>query len=111
MDEVTYFYIHHFATFCCRFLACNNDDWNPFQELVPLVVNSSTLLHSIAAVGAAHSAKNNEQHQLNAQKYYATALQELNISLSDPNFARSDSALGACLMLCVYEVKSIKCWF
>jgi len=28
----------------------------------------------------------------------------LNSTLSDPAVARSDSTLGACLLLCVYEV-------
>ena len=71
---------------------------------MPLAVSSPALLHSMAAVAAGHLARNQGQHQLIAQNHYATALRELNASLSDPVVARSDSALGACLMLCVFEV-------
>jgi hypothetical protein len=107
VDRATVPYMHHFVTFCCRFLAYSNDsEGNPFQEaLVPLAVTSPALLHSMAAVSAGHLARSQRHHQLIAQNHYATALRELNASLSDPVVARSDSTLGACLMLCVYEVR------
>ena len=106
IDRATIPYIHHFVTFCCRFLAYSNDsEGNPFEEaLVPLAVSSPALLHSMVAVAAGHLARSQRQHRLIAQGHYATALRELNATLSDPVVARSDSALGACLMLCVYEV-------
>ena len=110
VDRATIPYIHHFVTFCCRFLAYSNDsEGNPFQEaLVPLAVTSPALLHSMTAVAAGHLARNQDQHKLVAQNHYATALRELNATLSDPVVARSDSTLGACLLLCVYEVKDFK---
>jgi hypothetical protein len=111
MDRVICSYVDHFTTFCCCFLAYNNNNKNPFRELVPLAQSSPALLNSIAAVAAVHLARNEGEHQLNAQKYYAAAVQQLNTSLSDPNFARSDSALGACLMLCVYKVKTLNVGF
>lgn len=106
VDSATIPYLHHFVTFCSRFLAYSNDsEGNPFQEaLVPLAVTSPALLHSIAAVAAGHLARAQGQHHFIAQNHYATALRELNATLSDPVVARSDSTLGACLMLCVYEV-------
>jgi hypothetical protein len=113
LDQETIPYIHHFVTFCCRFLAYSNDgDGNPFQKsLVPLAVGSPALLHSMAAVSAGHLARTQEQHQLTAQRHYAIALRELKATLSDPGVARSDSTLGACLMLCVYEVLYIRLYF
>jgi hypothetical protein len=39
-----------------------------------------------------------------AAKHYSLALRELKQTLSDPVIARSDATLGACLLLCVYEV-------
>jgi hypothetical protein len=110
VDRATVPYIHHFVTFCCRFLAYSNDsEGNPFQEaLVPLALTSPALLHSMAAVAAGHLARSQRQHKLIARDYYATALRELNATLSDPVVARSDSTLGACLMLCVYEVSHSK---
>lgn len=99
-------YLRHFVTFCCRFLVYSNDsDGNPFQQaLVPLGTSSLALLHSMAAVAAGHLARNQSQHQPIAQNYYATALRELHAALSDPIIARLESTLGACLMLCVFEV-------
>jgi hypothetical protein len=107
VDRATIPYIHHFVTYCCRFLAYSNDsEGNPFQEaLVPLAVTNPALLHSMAAVAAGHLARSQGQHQLIAQNHYATALSELNSSLSDPVVAKLDSTLGACLMLCVFEVR------
>jgi hypothetical protein len=91
-------------------LAYSNDsEGNPFQEaLVPLAVTSPALLHSMSAVAAGHLARDQDQHKLVAQNHYATALRELNATLSDPVVAKSDSTLGACLLLCVYEVKDFK---
>ncbi|TVY45807.1 hypothetical protein LOCC1_G004038 [Lachnellula occidentalis] len=106
IDRATVPYIHHFATFCSRFLAYPNDcEGNPFQEdLAPLAISSPALLHSMAALAAAHLSRTQKHHELIATKYYSMALRELNAGLSDPVTARSDSALGACLMLCVYEI-------
>jgi hypothetical protein len=108
VDRATIPYIHHFVTFCSRFLAYSNDsEGNPFQEsLVPLATSSPALLHSMAAVAAGHLDRNQGQHQLVAQNHYAKALRELNLAISDSAVAKSDSTLGACLMLCVYEVRS-----
>lgn len=99
-------YIHHFVTFCCRFLAYPNDsEGNPFQEeLVPLATSSPALIHSMTALAAAHLSRSQPQHEITAVRHYSMALRELNASLSDPMLARSDSVLGACLLLCVYEV-------
>lgn len=44
-----------------------------------------------------------------AAHHYSLALRALNDTLSNPDVAKSDSALGACLLLCIYEVSS--CWF
>jgi hypothetical protein len=99
-------YIHHFVTFCCRFLAYSNDnEGNPFQEeLVPLATSSPALLHSMAALAAGHLSRSQPQHDVAATKHYSLALHDLKESLSDPVVARADSTLGACLLLCVYEV-------
>ncbi|CAG8949662.1 hypothetical protein HYFRA_00003980 [Hymenoscyphus fraxineus] len=99
-------YIHHFVTFCCRFLAYPNDgEGNPFQEeLVPLATSSPALIHSMTALAAAHLSRSQPQHEITAVRHYSIALRELNASLSDPTLARSDSVLGACLLLCVYEI-------
>jgi hypothetical protein len=108
-------YIHHFVTFCCRFLAYPNDsEGNPFQEeLVPLAVQSPALLHSMAAVAAGHLARSQGQHRLTAARHYSMALRGLTATLSNPMTAKSDATLGACLLLCVYEVSrnlsSISC--
>lgn len=112
VDRATIPYLHHFVTFCSRFLAYSNDsEGNPFQELlVPLAVSSPALLQSMAAVAAGHLARAQGQHPLIAQRHYAAALRELNATLSDPDIARSDSTLGACLLLCVYEVNFIGLW-
>jgi len=109
VDRSTMPYIHHFITFCCRFLVYPNDDeGNPFQDqLVPLAVSSPALLHSMAAVAAGHLTRTQGQHAIVAAKHYSMALRELNATLSDPAVARSDSTLGACLLLCVYEVDNI----
>jgi hypothetical protein len=99
-------YIHHFITFCCRFIVYPNDsEGNPFQDqLVPLAVSSPALLHSMAAVAAGHLARSQASHDFRATQHYAAALRELNATLSDPAVARSDATLGACLLLCVYEI-------
>ncbi|TVY68926.1 Transcriptional regulatory protein pro1 [Lachnellula suecica] len=106
VDRPTIPYIHHFVTFCSRFLAYPNDsEGNPFQEeLVPQAVSSPALLHSMAALAAAHLSRSQKQHEVTAANHYSIALRELNTGLSDPATARSDSTLGACLLLCVYEI-------
>jgi hypothetical protein len=106
VDRTTVPYIHHFVTFCCRFLAYSNDnEGNPFQEeLVPLATSSPALLHAMAALAAGHLTRSQPNHEMAATKHYSRALRELNQTLSDPDIARSDSTLGACLLLCVYEV-------
>lgn len=102
-------YIHHFITFCSRFLAYTNDsDGNPFQkELVPLANSSPALHHSMIAVAAAHLSRSQSQHNMTALKHYWMAVKELSATLSNPTLARSDSTLGACLLLCVYEVNDL----
>lgn len=106
VDRAAIPYIHHFITFCSRFLCYSNDnESNPFQEdLFPKASSSPALLHSMAALAAGHLSRTQRHHELTAAGYYSTALHELNASLSDPVVARSDSTLGACLILCVYEV-------
>ncbi|KAH7402973.1 fungal-specific transcription factor domain-containing protein [Cadophora sp. MPI-SDFR-AT-0126] len=106
VDISTIPYIHHFITFCCRFLMYPNDsEGNPFQEkLVPLAVSAPALLHSMAALAAGHLSRSERQHGLIAARHYSLALRELNAALSDPIIACSDSTLGACLLLCVYEI-------
>ena len=106
VDRSTIPYIHHFITFCCRFLAYSNDsEGSPFQEeLVPLATSSPALLHSMAALSAGHLSRSQKQHEITAANHYSIALRELNKTLSDPTLARADSTLGACLLLCVYEV-------
>jgi hypothetical protein len=109
VDRPTVPYIHHFVTFVCRFLAYSNDnEGNPFQEeLVPQATSCPALLHSMAALAAGHLARSHPHHDMAATKHYAMALHELQESLSDPVIARADSTLGACLLLCVYEVSSV----
>jgi hypothetical protein len=106
VDRSTVPYLHHFVTFCCRFLAYSNDnEGNPFQEeLVPLATSSPALLHSMAALAAGHLSRGQPHHDMAAAKHYSLALLELKESLSDPVVARADSTLGACLLLCVFEV-------
>ncbi|KAH8663397.1 fungal-specific transcription factor domain-containing protein [Tricladium varicosporioides] len=106
IEKATIPYIHHFVTFCCRFLAYPNDsEGNPFQEeLVPLATSSPALMHSMTALAAAHLSRSQRQHEMTAAHHYSLALRELNNTLSDPDQARSDSTLGACLLLCVYEI-------
>lgn len=106
VDRSTVPYIHHFITFVCRFLAYSNDnEGNPFQEeLIPQATSSPALLHSMAALAAGHLARSQPHHDMAATKHYAMALHELQESLSDPVIARADSTLGACLLLCVYEI-------
>ncbi len=106
LDRSTIPYMHHFITFCCRFLAYSNDnEGNPFQEdLIPLASSSPALLHSMTALAAGHLSRSQPQHVITAANHYSMALRELNSSLSDPVIARADSTLGACLLLCVYEV-------
>ncbi|PMD36567.1 hypothetical protein L207DRAFT_433700 [Hyaloscypha variabilis F] len=106
VDRSTVPYLHHFVTFCCRFLAYSNDnEGNPFQEeLVPLATSSPALLHSMAALAAGHLSRGQPHHDMAAAKHYSLALLELKESLSDPVVARADSTLGACLLLCVFEI-------
>lgn len=108
VNRATIPYIHHFITFCSRFIVYPNDsEGNPLQEeLVPLAVQSPALLHAMAAVAAGHLARGQNQHQFAAAKHYSMALRGLTAILSDPVSAKSDAALGACLLLCVYEVGS-----
>ena len=105
-DKASMPYLHHFVTFCSRFLAYPNDsEGNPFQqELVPLATSSPALLHSMVALAAGHMSRGQPQHHISASYHYSLALRELSATLSDPTQARSNSTLGACLMLCVYEV-------
>lgn len=105
-DRASLPYINHFITFCSRFLAYANDGQsNPFQqELVPLAASSPALLHSMVALAAGHMARGEPRHTLPAVKHYSIALRELNLALSDPTQLSLNSTLGACLMLCVYEV-------
>ena len=106
LDQQTMPYVHHFITFCCRFIVYPNDnDGNPFQQkLVPLASSSPALLHALTAVSAGHLARSQKHHSLVAAHHYSLALRALNNTLSDPEIAKSDSALGACLLLCIYEV-------
>jgi uncharacterized MnhB-related membrane protein len=106
VDRAMIPYVHHFVSFCCRFMAYSNDsEGNPFQEaLVPLATSSPALIHSMSALAASHLSRSQPQHELTAANHYSMALRELNASLSDPTVARSDATLGACLLLCVYEV-------
>jgi hypothetical protein len=99
-------YIDHFITFCSRFLLYPNDsDGNPFQkELAPLTPSSPALYHSMVALAAAHLSRSQCQHKMTALKHYSMAVRELSATLSNQILARSDSTLGACLLLCVYEV-------
>jgi hypothetical protein len=108
VDSSTLPYIHHFVTFCCRFLVYPNDsEGNPFEEqLVPLAIASPALLHSMAAVAAGHLTRGQEHHGNSAARHYSLALKEMTTTLSNPDVARSDATLGACLLLCVYEVMS-----
>jgi hypothetical protein len=58
----------------------------------------------MAAVAAGHKSRAEQHHELTGANYYSIALRQLNACLSDPVVARSDATLGACLLLCVYEV-------
>jgi len=106
IDRPTLQYIHHFITFSSRFLCYSNDnESNPFQEeLFPQANSSPALLHSMAAVAAGHLSRTQPHQEIVAANYYAAALRELNATLSDPVVAKLDSTLGACLLLCVYEI-------
>jgi hypothetical protein len=106
VNRATIPYLHHFITFCSRFLLYPNDsEGNPVQEeLVPLAVQSPALLHSMAAVAAGHLSRGQSQHQFAAAKHYSLALRSLTSTLGDSAIAKSDATLGACLLLCVYEV-------
>ena len=99
-------YIHHFISFCSRFLVYSNDgEGNPFQEeLVPLAVQHPALLYAMAAVAAGHLSRSQRQHQLAAAKHYSMALRGLSEMLHDMMIAKSDATLGTCLLLCIYEV-------
>jgi hypothetical protein len=103
-------YISHFVESCCRFLAYPNDDeGNPFkEELAPLASSSPALLYSMAALAAGHKARSEPQHNIAAANHYSLALRELSRTLPDPATARSDATLGACLLLCVYEVTGMR---
>ncbi len=110
VDRSTIPYIHHFITFCTRFLAYSNDnESNPFQdELVPLASSSPALLHSMAAVAAGHLSRSQpQQNTVAAANHYSMAIHDLRFVLGDPIIAKSDSTLGACLLLCVYEVNGL----
>lgn len=106
VDRETIPYINHFVRFCSRFLIYADDsETNPFsRELVPSAIGCSALLHAVVALAAGHLARLQPGHDRTARNHYALALRELNIMLSNPNSARSDSTLGTCLLLCVYEV-------
>ncbi|TGO48170.1 hypothetical protein BOTNAR_0489g00020 [Botryotinia narcissicola] len=106
IDKTTMPYIHHFVGFCTRFLAyANDDEGNPFKvELVPFVTTSPALLHSIIAVAAGHMSRTDKQHEVKATKHYSMALRELNTALCDNSVAKQNATLGACLLLCVYEI-------
>lgn len=71
---------------------------------MPLAVQSPALLHAMAAVAAGHLSRGQNQHQFAAARHYSMALRGLTTTLSDPACAKSDATLGACLLLCVYEV-------
>jgi hypothetical protein len=58
----------------------------------------------MAALAAGHLSRGQPHHDMAAAKHYSLALLELKESLSDPVVARADSTLGACLLLCVFEV-------
>ena len=107
IDRGTIPYIQHFISISSRHLAYPNDDeGNPFQhKLAPQVVFSPALLYSMAALATCHLARNQGQYKPTAARYYSIAIQELNSTLSNPEFTQSDATLGACLLLCVYEVK------
>lgn len=108
-DRASLPYIRHFINFCSRFLVYADDgEANPFQqELVPLASSSPALLHSMIALAAGHMARTDPRHGLFAVKHYTLALRELNRVLSEPGRLGSNSTLGACLMLCVYEVSKV----
>jgi hypothetical protein len=107
VNRATVPYLKHFIAFCCRFLVYTNDnEGNPFQEeLVPLAAQSPALLHSMAAVAAGHLSRSRiSQRDSTAAEHYSMALKELTTALGNTATARSDATLGACLLLCVYEV-------
>ncbi|TAQ83054.1 hypothetical protein B7494_g8622 [Chlorociboria aeruginascens] len=101
-------YISHFITFCSRFIAYSQDaQGNPFEEfLVPQAVTNPALLNAMVALAAGHMERSLavERHGVLAQRHYALALKELGEMLGDPVKAKSEAALGACLLLCVYEI-------
>ncbi|KAI9738153.1 MAG: hypothetical protein M1818_005582 [Claussenomyces sp. TS43310] len=115
VDRSTLPYIHHFVNFCCRFIAYYNDNQaNPFyEELVPFATTSPALLHSMVALAAGHLSRVHPGHGSTAAKHYALAVHELNTTLSSPAVARSTSTLGACLLLCVFEISRSdrKVWY
>jgi hypothetical protein len=84
----------------------NGSEVNPFHEkLVPLAVQSPALLHAMAAVAAGHLSRGQRRYQLPAATRYSMALRGLADALGDPTTARGEATLGACLLLCVYEVR------
>jgi hypothetical protein len=106
VSRATISYLHHLVTDCCGLLTYSHDGGrNPFEEeLVPLAAQSPALLHAMAAVGAGHLLRGQEQHQMSAASHYSFALQGLTHTLDDTTAAGSDATLGPCLLLCVYEV-------
>lgn len=106
VSRATTSYLHHFVADCCRLLTyCHDGGRNPFEEeLVPLAAQSPALLQAMAAVAAGHLSRGQERHQALAARHYSLALQELSHTLDNTTAAGSDATLGACLLLCVYEV-------
>jgi hypothetical protein len=101
-SEILSFSLSYFAEKNCPFLAYPlENEGNPFKDkLVPLAESSSVLQYSVAALVSRHLYRNN------STRLYNIALQLLQAALLDPLVARSDSTLGACLLLCLYEVNS-----
>ncbi|RDL30213.1 uncharacterized protein BP5553_10491 [Venustampulla echinocandica] len=69
-------------------------------------------LCSIGAVAAGHLSRTNkeyglsipqDQHKTSAARFYASAVNQLYLDIDSDN-AGSDATLGACLLLCVYEI-------
>jgi hypothetical protein len=116
--DITNQYLDHFTDHCSQFLMYPYDDWNPFlTSSSHLAISSPALLCSMAAVAAGHLSRtenqsgfdlqgiSQKQHKTSAATLYQSAVQKLRIAISDRAEARLDATLGACLLLCVYEVK------
>jgi hypothetical protein len=101
-------YISHFRESSCCFLAFPHDEGNPFKEELAPLASSPALLYSMAALAAGHMARTEPEHNIAAANHYSRALRELYQILLDPETARSDATLGACLLLCVYEVTGMR---